>query len=81
MTLLVHTETLLETVNTSACINELLLAGVEGVALGADFNSDVLLGGTGLDHVAASTGDGCFNVIGVDSLSHYRAPHFHLKII
>ena len=44
---------LVELVHAAAGIDELLLAGVERVALGADFNRDVLLGGTGLNHVAA----------------------------
>ena len=75
--LLVETETLLETVNTSAGINELLLAGEERMALGADFNSDILLSGTGLDHVAAGTGDRGLLIVGMDTLSHCLTPLFH----
>ena len=69
--LLVHTETLLEAVNTSACINKLLLTGVERMALGADFNSDVLLSGTGLDHITACAGDSGLNVVGMNSFFLY----------
>ena len=39
-------------------------------ALGADFNGDVLLGGAGLDDVAAGASDGGLLVIGMDSFLH-----------
>ena len=67
---LFHAVTLLELINTSAAVNELLAAGVEGVALGADLNGDVLLGGAGLDDVAAGASDGGLLVIGMDSFLH-----------
>ena len=51
-------ETLVEALDASAGIDQLLLAREERVALGADFNLDVLLGGEHLDHVAAVAGDG-----------------------
>ena len=35
--------TLLEHINASTCVNQLLLAGKERMALGADFNFDILL--------------------------------------
>ena len=70
--LLSHTETLLEAVYTSACINQLLLAGVEGVALGTDLDSDIRLCGTGLDHISAGTGDGSLLIVGMDTLSHFK---------
>ena len=44
--LLHHAETLLELIHTSAGINEFLLARKEGMALGADFNLNIVLGGT-----------------------------------
>ena len=61
---------LVELVNTAAGVDQLLLAGVEGVALGADFHGDVLLGGAGLDDSAASALDGGLLVIGMDSFLH-----------
>ena len=79
MTLLVHTETLLETVNTSACINELLLACVEGVALGADLDGDVLLRGAGLVHGAAGAADRGRLVIRMDTVFHSHSPHNKLS--
>lgn len=68
--LLIHTETLLKFVNTSACVNKLLLTCVERMALGADFDLDILLSGLGLDNVAASTGNSGLLVIRMDTLSH-----------
>ena len=63
-------KTLLELINASACINKLLLAGEEGMALGTNFHADILLGGAGLDHVTAGTGDGGLLVVGMDALLH-----------
>ena len=61
---------LVELVNAAAGVDQLLLAGVEGVALGADSHGDVLLGGAGLDDSAASALDGGLLVIGMDSFFH-----------
>ena len=51
-----------------------VLTSVEGVALGANFDVDLGLGGTSLDDVAASAGDGAVNVVRMDTLFH----SFHL---
>ena len=59
-----------EAVHTSAGINQLLLARVERMALGANFHVDLGLGGAGLDHVAACAGNGAVNVVGMDTLFH-----------
>ena len=67
--LLVQIETLLESVNTSACINELLLAGIE-LALRTDFNLDVLLSGQSLHYVAAVTSNSCLVESRMDSFLH-----------
>ena len=61
---------LVELINTAAGVDQLLLAGVEGVALGADFNGDVLLGGAGLDDGAASALDSGLLVLRMDSFLH-----------
>lgn len=63
-------QTLLESVNTSACINEFLLAREEGMALGANFHSHIALRGTGLVLGTARTSDRAFFVIGMDSVLH-----------
>ena len=60
----------IEAVHTSAGIDQLLLASVERMALGADFHVDLGLGGAGLDDVAARAGDGAVNVLGMDTLFH-----------
>ncbi len=65
-------KTLLESVNTSADVNKLLLTGEEGVALRADFNVDIAaLGGSGLVGCAASALDGYFVIFGMYSSFHF----------
>ena len=71
---LLTAETLVEALNTSAGVNQLLLASVERMALGANFDVDLGLGGTSLDDVAACAGDGAVNVVRMDTLFH----SFHL---
>ena len=73
---LFHAVTLLELINTSAAVNEFLAAGVEGVALGADFNLELALYGTGLEGLTASAADDAFAVRGMDILFHRATPHF-----
>ena len=67
---LLQAESLVETINTSTGVNQLLLAGIERVALGADFNADVLLSGAGRKDVATGTTDRCLFVIGMDTVLH-----------
>ena len=66
----------LKALNTSAGVNQLLLTSVERMALGANFDVDLRLGGTSLDDVTASAGDGAVNVIRMDTLLHSFSPHF-----
>ena len=61
---------LVEFINTTARIHELLFPSVEGVALGADFNGDVLLGGTGLNHIAACAANRGRLIIGMNTFFH-----------
>jgi hypothetical protein len=69
--LLLQAETLVEPINTSTGVNQLLLAGIERVALGADLNTDVLLGGTSRKDIATSTTDRSLFVIGMDTFLHF----------
>ena len=69
--LLVQTELLVEAADTAAGVHHLLLTGVEGMALGANLNTDVLLGRTSLDHVTASAADGGQLIVRMDSCLHY----------
>ena len=60
-----------ELINTSACVNELLLSGKERMALGADVNADLAaLGRTGNEGLAASTLNGYFFVVRMESFLH-----------
>ena len=67
---LLQAETLVETVNTSTGVNQLLLAGIERVALGADLNADVLLGGASRKDIATGTANSSLFVIGMDTFLH-----------
>ena len=71
-------KTLLELVNTSACIDKLLLAGEEGMALGANFYAYltvcVALGRTGGNSFAACAADSYFFVFGMYSSLHRYSP-------
>ena len=66
---------LVELVHTSCRVDEFHLAGVERVARGADFNTNVLLGGTGRKDVATGTADCGLFVLGMDTFLH----GFHLS--
>ena len=59
-----------ETVNTSTGVNQLLLAGIERVALGANFNADVLLGRTGSKGVTTGAANGGLLVVRMDAFFH-----------
>ena len=62
--------TLLEAVYTSAGVYQLLPAGVERMALGANFDLELALYGTGLEGLTASATNDALTVIGVDILLH-----------
>ena len=67
----------LELVKTTACIDKLLLTGVEGVALGTNFNSDfAALGGLGSNNLAASATDYALFIIRMDSRLHNKFTSF-----
>ena len=67
---LLKTKALLESVNTSACINQLLLARKERMTFGTNFNTNVLLSGTCVNDIAASACNGCILVCGMHLLLH-----------
>ena len=75
--LLGRSQSSLELVNASACVNELLLTGEEGMALGADINSLLAaLGGSGLYNLTACATNGANFVIRMDSVFHVHVPLF-----
>lgn len=69
-----HTKAFFESVNTSACIIQLLATGEKRMALGAYLNSDIFLGRTGFDNLTASTSDCSLFVVRMNSLFHFYSP-------
>ena len=65
-----QTVALLEAIHASAGIYQLLTAGKERVALGANFNLELTLDGTALEGLTASATNDALTVIGVDILLH-----------
>ena len=65
---------LVEAVHTSTGVNQLLLAGVERVTLGADFDLDILLGRSRLDHRPAGATDRGLLIVGMDAFSQCCSP-------
>ena len=71
--LLERSHSSLELVNASACVNKLLLTGEEGMALGADINSQLAaLGRLGYNSLTASTSDGARLIVRMDSVFHFH---------
>ncbi len=75
---LVEVELFLELINTSACINKLLLTGEERMAFRANINLNIFLNGLGNIFCATSTLDSGGLVIGMDTLLHFKIPLFHM---
>ena len=71
---LFHVETLLEAVNASAGINQLLLAGIERMALGANFNLELTLDRTRLKRLTAHATDDGLAIFGMDLFFHAFSP-------
>ena len=63
-------ETFLETINTTASIYQLLLAGIERMALGADIHLHLFLRGTGFKCFTAYAANDAFAVLGMDVFLH-----------
>ena len=75
-----ETELLVELLHAAAGIDELLLAGKERMALGANFNTDILLSRTGLNNITASTGNGSLSIVRMDLFLHF-IHLFHIAIL
>ena len=71
---------LVELIHAAAGVNELLLAGVERMALGADLDGDVLLRGAGLIDGAAGAADGGGLVIRMDTGFHSQSTSLNQKL-
>ena len=74
-------ETLLEAINTSARINKLLFAGIEGMALGADIHFQFLLGRTGFKRLTAYAANDALAVLGMDLFLHCDFTSFAYAMI
>lgn len=61
---------LLELLDASGGIDELLLTGVERVADGADFDRDLRQRAPGLKRIAATTDNSGLDIIGVNAFFH-----------
>ena len=75
--LLAQTVLLVEAADTPAGIEHLLLTGEEGVALGTNFHTDILLGGAGRIDSTASAADGGLLIIRMDlmiRMANYTHP-------
>ena len=67
---------LVEAIDASCGIDQLLLAGKERVASGTNFNVQVtFLGGASVERLAARAGDGNINVFWVNSWFHITLRH------
>lgn len=75
--LFVHTVTFLKSVDSAACVNQLLLTCVKRMTCGTNFYTDILLGRTRFDHVAASAFDLRIFVIRMNSLLHCTFTSFN----
>ena len=61
---------LLELLDSSGAVDELLLTREERMAVRADFDADVRLGRTRVDHIATVAGDRGLDVLGMYLLFH-----------
>jgi len=72
---LLHVETLFETIHTAAGVNQLLLAGIERMALGADINLHLFLGGACFKSFTAYAANHALSILGMNVFLHC---FFHL---
>ena len=72
---LLHLVFLFEAIDTSGCIHESLVAGVVGMAVGADLNVHIPTGRAGIVVGATGTGDRCGLIFWMDIRFHcYSLP-------
>src|SRR5207245_5527 len=64
----------LESLDPSRRVHELLLPGVEGMALRAHFHPDLGPGRTGMHHLAARAGDGGIDIFRMNASLHGPPP-------
>lgn len=76
--LVLDIELFLKAIHTPACIYQLLLAGKEGMAVAANFNTNILFGGACFNLRAAGTLDCGPLIVGMNALFHYFSPRISL---
>ena len=64
----------LEAFNTAFTIHEFLLAGIERMAVRADFHVNLVHGGAGLEGVATGAFHGRFDIVRMDAFFHDHSP-------
>lgn len=65
---------LVETIDSTTAVHDLLLTRIKGVAFGANIDMNLFCqGGSGLDHVAATAGGNHFAILGLDFCLHRHA--------
>ena len=74
------TELISEALNASAGIDELLLTGVERMALVAELDANLGDGGTGHEGVAAGATHRALHVLGMDSRFHAGSPYTRVLV-
>ena len=67
---LFNIEALLETINTAARVNQLLLAGIERMALGADIHFHLFLCGAGFKCFTAYAANHALTILGMNIFLH-----------
>ena len=70
-----------ELIDTTLGCCSLLCAGVERVALGADFDVDLRLCGSGYECVAAVAGHSCLIILGLNRSFHDFPPYLSTRAI
>jgi hypothetical protein len=68
---LFEAELLVKLIDPAAGVYQLLLTGIKGVTLGADFYLDILLCAPRFDDLTASAPDSRLLVVGMDPYLHY----------
>lgn len=67
---LFNIEALLETIHTTARINQLLLAGIERMALGTDIHLHLFLGRSGFKSFTAYAANHALTILGMNIFLH-----------
>ena len=85
MTGSLHTVALLEAIYSSAAVYQLLSAGEERMALAADFDLELTLGGAGNEGLSAGAAYDCFAIRRMDIFLHVlsllcRVMHYHQSL-